>query len=146
MRGGDVFGRHRLAVVEFDAVAHLDRPGLGVAGSADLLGDQVFRLVVRRQPDEEFAPLLAEAVGDLAEVQRRIEAVGRFAALQAGLEDAALDRRLREGFAGQRRCQCRRHAERRGAAEEVAARYPALAGEISEMVEFSLHVLPLVRN
>jgi hypothetical protein len=63
--------------------------------------------------------------------------------LQAGLDEAALVRRLRKRLAGERRQQGRRDAKRGGAAEEVAARDPALAGKLGEMVEFVLLFLPL---
>lgn len=146
-RGGDILRAHRLAVVELDAVADLHRPGLGIRRSADLLGYQVLDAALRGKTDEEFAPLLAEVECDLAEIQRWIQAVGRLAALQAGLDDAALYRRRGESLAGQSRRQRRRDAESRRAAKEIAARDPALAGEFGEMIEFRMHVLPpFVRN
>ena len=98
-RGGHVIGGHRLAIVEFDAVANLQRPGLGVLGErADLLGDAVLELAVRRQLDDHFAPHLAEGERHLRHHQRRIEAVGGFSAHQAGLKRAALDRGPRARF------------------------------------------------
>src|SRR5947207_4885161 len=62
-----VLGRHRLAVVEFDAVADLQRPDLGVVRRADFLGDAVLELALRRQLDDHFAPALAEGEGHLGD-------------------------------------------------------------------------------
>ena len=99
------------------AVADLERPHLGVVGRSDLLGDAVFQLAVGRQLDDHFAPHLAEGERHLGHEQRRVEAVGGFAADQAGLQDAALDRGLRRGrrwrAANWRRWR-RRRAPRRG--------------------------------
>ena len=119
--GGNVLGGHRLAVVEFDAVADLQRPGLGVVGRADLLGDPVLELAVRRQLDDHFAPHLGEGERHLRHHQRRIEAVGGLAADQAGLEHAALDRACGARGAGKQRVgEGCGDAERCGAAEKIA--------------------------
>ena len=94
-RGGHVLGGHGLAVVEFDAVADFQGPGLRIVGRADLFGNAVLELAVRRQFDDHFAPALAEGERHLRHHQRRIEAVGGFTADQAGLQRAALDRACR---------------------------------------------------
>ena len=120
-RGDDVLGGHGLAVVEFDAVADLQRPDLGVVGRADFLGDAVLELALGRQLDDHFAPHLAEGERHLRHEQGRIEAVGGFAADQAGLQRAALDRAFGARGAGQQRVgEGRGDAERGGAAEEIA--------------------------
>ena len=139
-RGGDVLGGHGLAVVEFDAVADLQRPDLGVVRRADLLGDAVLELAVGRQLDDHFAPHLAEGERHLGHDQRRIEAVGGFAADQAGLEDAALDRACGARRAGEQRIgEGSGDAERGGAAKKIAPAHFAFGDVAAQEFEFVGH-------
>ena len=135
-----VLGRHRLAVVEFDAVADLQRPDLGVVRRADFLGDAVLELALRRQLDDHFAPALAEGEGHLGHHQGRVEAVGRFTADQAGLQRAALDGAGGAGSARKQRVgEGRRDTERGGAAKEVATAELSGRDATAEVFEFVRH-------
>ena len=136
-RGGHVFGSDRLAVVELDAVADLQRPDLGVIGRSDLLGDAVFQRAFRRQLDDHLAPHLGEGERHLGHHQRGVEAVGGFAADQAGLENAALDRAFGAGRAGKQRVgEAGGNAKCRGAAEKIAPAQFALGDAAAQKVEF----------
>ncbi len=139
-RGGDVLGSDRLSVVEFDAVADFQRPGLGIVRTADLLGDAVFELALGRQLDDHFAPALAESERHLRHHQRRIEAIGGFTADEAGLERAALDRASGAGSARQQRVGERcGDAQCGGAPEKVTTAELAGRDTTAEIVEFVCH-------
>ena len=132
--------RSLLAVVELHALADLEGPCLGVVGSARFLGERWFTTRLSGdQLDELLAPLRAEDVGTWLG-QRRVEAVGRRAALQAGLEHAALHRAFGSAprSPSSDRCKGRAYAERGGAAEEVAARSVCRRQRAgSDMLEFT---------
>src|SRR5690606_7266979 len=73
---------------------------------------------------------------------RRIERIGGFAARQPHAQIAALLRPLCARGAGQQRSgEGRRHAERRGAAEEVAAVQDAADDTLAEILEFVGHAV-----
>ena len=136
-RGDHVLGGDGLAVVELDVLANLERPDLGVVGSAVFLGDRVPQGAVGIEGQQIFAPAFAEGVHDLGEEAGGVEAVGRFTADETGLEDAAPDRPLSVRRARQQRVgEGRGDAERGRAAEKIAAAQPAGHGQAAQIVEF----------
>ncbi len=140
--GGDVFGAYCLAIVEFDAVADLQRPHLGVVGRADLFGDAVFQRAVGREFDDHLAPHLAEGERHLRHEQRRIEAVGRFTADQAGFYDSALDRSgSARGTRKQRVGKCRGDAESGGTAQKITPAELADSYAMAQEFQFLRHAM-----
>ncbi len=125
-RGDHVLGGHGLAVVEFHPGADLELPFGRVGRRRDFLGDAVVDGAVRIDVNQQFAPGHVHLERHFRGRQRRVKAVGRFTALHADLDHAALlgllrQRRLRE----QGRSETGRNAQRGGPRDEFTAGHPA---------------------
>ena len=149
-RGGDVLGRHLLAVVELDALADLERPHRGVLVGLPALGQARHRVELGVRPDEVLAALRehreAAVVGDRDRVDRagrRVDRRGDVAALLHALRLLVRARRVGavaaalvagSARARQEADRAGAHAEHRAAADELAPVDPALAVGVDEMV------------
>ena len=84
-----VLGGDRLAVVEGDALAHRDRPGHGVGGGLDRLGERGLELVVVVPEQQRLVEVAAPR--DVGRLDRLVRVEGVLAAAAGGAvdEDAA---------------------------------------------------------
>ena len=138
----DIVHGHGLAVVELDALADLEPPGLGVGRCFDAFRHAHDRLARGGNLDQRLTPVGEVVIGDLARRQGRILRVGAFAADRTNLQVPALLRPSGLRRIGEKRV--RRsggQAQRRGAAKEIAPVQRALrdfAAEIFQLIHLVL--------